>query len=100
MNLVSYILQKTPTLAYEIAARENKTLNKEKAITYVQGTIKDKAIHINEQIRIEGQKADIFNQLENAYLSPLVKQIGSITIQHEIVVYAKEIVEHCGEDIE
>jgi membrane-bound lytic murein transglycosylase MltF len=66
----------------------------EKASEYLAKTVKQKFPLIMEKIREEAKQADIFNQIDSGKLSPMVREVGQVTLRHEILLYAQEIVEH------
>jgi hypothetical protein len=76
----------------DYTANNNISFDMIKANDYFKKTFYNKFDSIIDEVNKCTRKSDFFNQIDNGYYSPLVKQVFQTTLIYECLQYAKEII--------
>jgi hypothetical protein len=91
-ELENTLLKITKETLLKYSIENNIEFNKEIANNYFKKTYIDKFNEIIDKVNKDTKQADFFNQIENGYFSPVVKQVFQTSMIYECLQYAKEII--------
>jgi len=94
INICDFLTDKMRELLAKHCIQNNISIDIDKANAYFQQTSPKRFMQIIAIARNDGRNADSFSDLEKGNITPLVKQAMILSINHECLDYAKEIVNH------
>lgn len=88
-----FVRDQTKKFILEIAANKGIPVPYDKVVENFNKTQEKRFQLILQAVQEAGKEADLFNSLDNQKIDPLVKKSASITLTHECLKYAYELME-------
>jgi hypothetical protein len=93
-NIGDLIIKMTAQNVVNLTDKNSLEVDLKKCQEYMVKHIRTKVQQIVAKVIEDGNKADLFNQIEGGKVGALSMEVAKVTLAHECLLFAQEIIAH------